>query len=115
MRRAIWINALLGLWLIISPSALGYARASTLAVLNDLILGVLVLVSAVWVAAGLTRAVEMAAFGVVCGLWLLIAPFVLGIAQITIVAWNDVIVGLVVIVVSLVETSILARRPVGLA
>lgn len=42
-----WVNALIGLWLIIAPFALGYSFVSN-AVGNDVLLGIIVAVLATW-------------------------------------------------------------------
>jgi len=44
-----WINAVLGLWLIIAPFALGYSNVAT-AMWNDIIIGAGALVLGVWAA-----------------------------------------------------------------
>ena len=44
-----WINAVLGLWLIIAPFALGYSSVAT-AMWNDIIIGAVALVLGVWAA-----------------------------------------------------------------
>jgi len=44
------INAVLGVWLIIAPFVLGYSRVITAAIWNDIIVGIVVVVLAVWAA-----------------------------------------------------------------
>ena len=92
------LNALLGLWLVISPWLLGYA-GETLAAWNAWIPGVIIAVAAIaaltafhaweeWVNAAL-------------GLWLVISPWLLGYAGVTAALWNHVIVGLLTLALAL--------------
>ena len=54
-----WINALLGIWMIISPWVYGYAGTNTARMWNSVIFGIIVLILGVWSAAATrdTRAV----------------------------------------------------------
>lgn len=42
-----WINAIIGVWLVISPFALGYPTGSV-ATTNDVIMGIVIAVLAIW-------------------------------------------------------------------
>ncbi|HEU4585369.1 MAG TPA: SPW repeat protein [Gemmatimonadaceae bacterium] len=46
-----WINALLGIWMIISPWVFGYAGTNTARMWNSVIFGIIVLILGVWSAA----------------------------------------------------------------
>ena len=46
-----WINALLGIWIIISPWVFGYASTNTARMWNSVIFGIIVLILGVWSAA----------------------------------------------------------------
>ena len=46
-----WINALLGIWMIISPWVYGYASTNTPRMWNSVIFGIIVLILGVWSAA----------------------------------------------------------------
>jgi hypothetical protein len=46
-----WINALLGIWMIISPWVYGYASTNTPRTWNSVIFGIIVLILGVWSAA----------------------------------------------------------------
>lgn len=102
MKRASWTNLVLGLWLIIAPFSLAYAGV-TAAVYEDVILGIVIASLALWWALG-SEADSMAyvswtvALG---GLWVLIAPFALGYSATTAAAYNDVIVGLAVLILAI--------------
>jgi hypothetical protein len=86
-------NLLLGLWLIASPWALGFASQQTQA----------------WNAWGVGAVVAVAAFAALIAFhaweewvnaalaaWLIVSPWVLGFATQTAATWNQVVVGLVV-------------------
>jgi hypothetical protein len=106
MRVASWLNVVLGAWLMISPWVIGYAAGS--AVMEDVILGIAVLVVALW-AIGST-ATAPSRINIVLGVWILIAPWVIGYAGIATGAmWNDVVVG---ILVALVAVAAASARPV---
>src|SRR6185437_16992041 len=72
-----WVNLLLGIWLIVGLFALGVARLSPVALTNNIIIGVLVLAMSWWVISATAPPLGAAWFQVLCGLWLLVSPFVL--------------------------------------
>jgi len=51
-----WVNLIIGIWLVISPFVLGFYRAESGAAWNQVILGVLIGIDAVWVLASYRRA-----------------------------------------------------------
>jgi hypothetical protein len=110
-----WVNLLLGIWLIVGLFALGVARLSPVALTNNIIIGVLVLVMSWWVITAAAPPTGAAWFQVFCGLWLLASPFVLKYRQLRTVAGNDIVVGIIVIAVALAEARAVARRPRTLA
>ncbi len=112
MKRLLWINVVLGLWLLVAPFTLGYSASSTTAAANDVVLGILVLAGSWWIAAGMEGAVGVAVFEALCGLWLLIAPFVLMITHLPAAMSNDMIVGVIVLVISVVAAWTLAKPAV---
>jgi hypothetical protein len=90
------LDALAGLWLILAPFLLGYADVAG-AVWNSIIFGVAVvlLAGARTLGEGYRHAWP-SWINVVIGLWLIIAPFVIGYAQVTAALWNDIIIGIVI-------------------
>jgi hypothetical protein len=110
-----WVNLLLGIWLIVGLFALGVARLSSVALTNNIIIGVLVLVMSWWVITAAAPPTGAAWFQVFCGLWLLASPFVLKYRQLRTVAGNDIVVGIIVIAVALAEARAVARGPRTLA
>jgi len=89
------INILLGIWLIICPFLLGYRLE--VALWNDIILGILVAVIALTrtFGSGLAAASWI---NVVLGIWLIIAPFVLNYGAEATPKWNDIILGILIII-----------------
>ena len=91
-----WLMLLLGVWLLISPFALGYAaaQAGMLAVWNPVIVGVAVIVFAIAVLRKTQMWEEWTLL--LLGAWLIVSPFILGYAGINVALWNSIIVGLLV-------------------
>ncbi len=103
MRWASRINCILGLWLIISPFVLKYSHV-TGAVPEDVILGLLIAAFSLWMAATYEAPAGPAWLVVLFGIWVVIAPFVLGYSpQMASAVANDIIVGIVVLVLALVR------------
>jgi len=101
MKTAIWLNwlvAIIGLWELVSPFALGYS-ALTVAMWNAVIVGAVLIVLAVGAAlykeASADRTLDW--INVVLGVWLAISPFALGYTAMVMAMWNNIIVGLVVL------------------
>ncbi len=103
MTWASWIDFLLGIWLIISPFALGYRMMSGRAAIEDVIFGILIAAFSLWTALKLTKAAGwlLGLFG----LWVLIAPFVLHTHSVSRVTPNDVIVGILVLILAVLRTT----------
>lgn len=97
MKWMSWTNVVLGAWLVAAPFALAYTGV-TAAVYEDIILGVVIALLAFWRAVGEETAgmANVSWVVAVAGLWVLVAPFVLGYAAVTAAITNDVIVGLAV-------------------
>jgi hypothetical protein len=88
-----WANLVLGVWLFVAPWVLGYA-GHTAPAWNSWIMGTVVV--AVAAAALIHFAVWEEWLNAICGLWLLVAPWVMGFAGADAAAalWNHVLVGL---------------------
>jgi hypothetical protein len=115
MKRVTWVNVALGVWLIVAPFLLGYSGSSSLAVANDGILGVLVLAGSWWIVAGMAAQFGVSGFEALCGIWLIVAPFVLRYAELSRATVNDIVVGIIVLIVSLIMTWTLTRPPIKAA
>ncbi len=93
------INFLAGIWLILAPFILAYSSVRS-ALWNDIILGALILVFA---------AVGMSAnniswsrwLNLLFGIWVFFAPFILSYSATGRALWNDIILGLIVVIMSL--------------
>ena len=92
-----WINLILGAWLFFSPWLFQYSTTGA-ASWNSFIFGVAIVVFALW-ALFAPRAWEEWT-NLILGLWLIVAPTVLGFTMNKLAAWNLGIVGLVVAVLS---------------
>ena len=102
-----WVGVGLGLWLFVSPWALGYSDLSA-ATMNAWILGS-ILVLEDFLEVGVHEDVEEW-IDLVAGLWLMVAPFVLGFASATTAAVNAVAVGLLTVLFAAWAMSPLDER-----
>ena len=110
MTWANWIDFVLGIWLIISPFALGYRMISGRATIEDVIFGILIAAFSLWTALKLTKAAGWL-LGIF-GLWVLIAPFVLQTHSVRSVTPNDVIIGLAILILAVLRTTVGGEHPV---
>ncbi len=98
-----FVNTLLGLWLMVAPTVLGFEK--TIAN-NDYIVGPCVAsfaIIAIWEA---TRVVRL--YNIPLGIWLLLAPWVLAYDN-TLAIVNDMVVGGLVIAFALIKGTISQR------
>jgi hypothetical protein len=109
MKRISWINLLLGIWLLISPLAIGSTAVST-TVGNNVVLGIMLIASSWWILAAANHVSGVNWFQMLCGIWLVIAPFVLRYRAMTHAMGNDVITGVIVFIVGLLESDMFAHR-----
>lgn len=96
VRVASGLNIILGAWLIIAPFVLAFS--DMVALWDSIIVGAVVLILA-WI----RMANPMSAPGIswvnaILGIWLIVAPFVLGFTAMAGSMWNNIIVGVVVAV-----------------
>jgi hypothetical protein len=89
------INVLIGIWLIISPFVVRAFDHLMNMRTNNVIVGILVALVALYLASGKAKAEWMWA-NVILGLWLIVSPFVLGVSSIATVVWHNIIAGIVV-------------------
>lgn len=94
------INALLGLWLMVSPAVLDTNKTTAD---NAHIVGPLIASFAIISWWESTRVVRL--YNVPCGLWLLVAPWVLGYDSGTTI-FNDMAVGAVVVALAFVKGKV---------
>ena len=98
------LNTALGIWLMAAPSALDYV--GTVAETNDRIVGPLIATMAICAIWGIARPLRWV--NVLAGIWLLMAPFVLGYGE---SAWivNDMVVGVGAIAFGMIRGEINSR------
>jgi hypothetical protein len=96
------INVVLGAWLILAPFVMGYS-GSRVELTNDVALGVLLIGCSWWIVEAATGQVG-AALGLLGGIWLVAAPFVLHYQRMSRAFANDIGVGILSVLVSLTAT-----------
>lgn len=111
MKRITYVNVILGVWLIVAPAVFGYLSTNRIAAANDIALGVLLVAASWWVVAARTAHLYVSGFQLLCGVWLIVGPFVLRYGAPSQVTLNDMVVGALVVIVSVLETWTLWRAP----
>jgi hypothetical protein len=112
MRWQDWMNILLGLWLIVAPLLMAYAGGyAGTAAWNSYLVGLgLVVVPLL----GLIKPLPLRQWLVLAlGIWLLVAPFVLGFANEAVAMWNTVLTGVVVGIAAAARLRARGKGPVG--
>jgi hypothetical protein len=96
-----WWIGVVGVWVVIAPFLLGY-RGTGSALWNDVIVGVAVVILAVSAAMSENENTikTMGWITAVLGLWLVLAPFILGYSAIAAALWSDIIAGVVILILS---------------
>lgn len=84
----------LGIWLIIAPFVLGYIDSA--AITNDIVVGIVLAGVALVRLFSSFRPFWLNWVNIVLGLWLIVAPFVLG-YTLAASQWNDIVVGIAVV------------------
>jgi hypothetical protein len=104
-----WANLVLGVWLFLSPWILGFAARGeptatvTTAASNAWIFGVIIAVLSI---AALARAQPWEEWiNLLCGIWLVISPWVLGYSANMTPLWNALIVGVLVFIMAVWDLS----------
>lgn len=111
MKRITYVNLILGIWLIVAPFVFGGFATNQTAAVNDIAIGVLLIASSWWIVAATTAQLAVSSFQLLCGIWLILAPFVLEYGGFAPGAQNDLIVGVVVAITGALETWTLWRAP----
>jgi hypothetical protein len=114
MKRVSWINLILGIWLVISPFAFGSTVVNAAAG-NNVVLGVLLIGTSWWILAASHEVTGVSWFQMLCGVWLVVAPFVLHYGATRHSALNDVVIGGITFLVGLAETVSVHDRPMKAA
>jgi hypothetical protein len=111
VKRTVWLNLAVGFWLIVAPFVL-QAAAPRAWNANDLVLGILLAACSWWMLASTAPITGAAWFEMLCGIWLIAAPFALQ-YHVSVALWNDVVCGAIAIVVSgiAIQMSTRLRMP----
>ncbi len=111
-----WVVAILGIWELLAPFILSYSKVQKAAegaqkaaalpktgnaMWDAIIIGIVLLIVGAWAAlsnsVGLIKSLSW--LNAILGLWLIIAPFTLGYSKLASAMWNDVVIGIIVLVV----------------
>jgi hypothetical protein len=106
---ASWVNVLLGIWLIISPFVVQFARLPAV-MWNNMIVGIVIAILAL-IHSSMPRQAGWSWANVVLGIWMIISPFALG-AMTTAILWNNIILGVVIAIVASANASMRAQAAV---
>ena len=104
MARISWVNLVVGVWLVAAGLLLPHRSGA--AVTEDIIAGSIVALASLWAARAYRPTVSLIASWTVAlaGLWILVAPFVLGYERPRASVANEVVVGLVVLALAAINT-----------
>jgi hypothetical protein len=111
LRTVDGLTFLAGLYLAISPWVVGFNGISTL-LANNLIVGAALAMLALWSSLAGRRAVGVAWVVPVIGAWTIIAPWVVsGDVSTPATVWNNVVTGVITVLIGLAATSSRITRP----
>jgi hypothetical protein len=111
MKLLITINLLLGIWLLFAPFVLGFAATASGAAAGNGIVGVVLIVTSVFILQAPAVPPGISALQTLCGLWLVLAPFVRGFQQLTTATHDNVGVGVVAVLVALATSRLFLHPP----
>ena len=96
-----WLVVLVGAWEVLAPFVLGYTMA-TGALWDAIILGIGLIIFAGWAALSneISTIRGLNWINVILGVWLILAPFIIGYTSFAAALWNDIIVGIVAVVLA---------------
>src|SRR5579864_3766432 len=94
--KSSWINALLGIWVIVSPFVLNYRVPRV--VWSNVIAGGVVLVIAL--VRSCVRKQVWSWINIILGIWIIISPFVLGFLS-EVEMWNNIALGIIIAAIAL--------------
>ena len=96
-----WVVAFAGLWLVFAPFALGYSSVQVV-LWNSIIIGSALIILGIWAAVYTQKETDkfLDWINLLLGVWLIIAPFGLAYTAVTAAAYNDVVIGLLVVILT---------------
>jgi hypothetical protein len=103
------INILLGLWILISPFAMGFHHLQA-ALWNNVAAGILIAAFAFFRVSKGHHQAGWSWGNAFLGLWLIISPFVLGFAHTLPAKWNNIIVGAIIGLLACVSANSTKRQ-----
>ncbi len=103
-----WVNVLLGIWVIISPFVVQFARIPA-ATWNNVIVGIIIAILAL-IRTSIPRQPGWSWANVILGIWMIISPFALG-TMTTAILWNNIILGIVIAIIASANASMRAHAP----
>lgn len=92
------LNVLFGLWLIISPFVMGFSALSTAAMWDAIIVGIIVAVLAAIRFFNTDSSSALSWINALLGIWMIISPWIFGVAGMTGALWDFIIVGIAFLV-----------------
>lgn len=103
MTRISWVNLVVGVWLVVAGLLLPHRSGA--AVTEDIMAGSIVALASLWAARAFRPGVSLTASWTVAltGLWILVAPFVLGYDRPRASVFNEVVAGIVVLALGIVN------------
>jgi hypothetical protein len=113
MSRTIWpsaVTAIVGAWLVIAPCAIGYAATNARATAGDVLLGIAISAVSTWIATSERVMIAPAWALAFLGVWLLAAPFVLDFRGMLVPLANDIVAGLVTVLLGVVQVTLSADQ-----
>jgi len=109
MRQIAWLSAAIGAWLIVVPLAFGFGTNGSVSA-NDIALGIILLGLPFWIVPAENRA-PGGWIMMLCGVWLIVSPFVLGYRQTAAATWNDIAAGIATVIVARLVVLDATARP----
>lgn len=105
MKRVNGITLIVGIWLVAAPFVLSYSTAQHFVASNDMVVGGLLIIASLWTLFEEMGRLEVTVFEVICGAWLLVAPFLSQGRVVPHVVINHVAVGAIVLISGLTQVS----------
>lgn len=108
------INVIAGVWLIIAPFVLGYAALEAI-LWNDVIIGAAVAAFALFRTSQPNQFESLSWINFVLGIWLIIAPFIIGHSALGAgeALWNDIIIGVIIVALAAWSATSTHKKPVS--
>jgi hypothetical protein len=110
MMNVVWVDVVLGLWLIASPWVLSNSLSQQIVVAEDFLPGIVLIATSLWILAIKLATLRVSWLQALSGLWLIVGSFVFVFMRLPHAALNVLIVGVVVLAVYLEAMWTQTRR-----